>query len=56
MILPSDDECRRVLDELDGDPGLTEWEAEFIDSNVGRMEFTDAQREVVAKLKRKFEV
>lgn len=56
MILPSNYDCRRVLDELDGDPGLSEWEQGFIDSNHGRDEFTDTQREVVVRLKRKFEV
>lgn len=56
MILPSDEECRRVLDELDGDPGLSKWEQGFIDSNNGRREFTDAQKEVVSRLQDKFEV
>lgn len=42
MILPSHAECRRVLDELDGDNALTEWEFDFIRSNATRQEFTVA--------------
>ena len=57
MILPSQKECTRVLKELDGDPALTQWEADFIASNRNRrFAFTDAQREVIAKLIDKYEV
>jgi hypothetical protein len=54
MILPTDDECRRVLDILEDDPELTEWEFDFIASNKGRTEFTAGQKEVVARLKEKY--
>ncbi len=56
MILPKDDECKRVVDELAGDPELTQWEADFLDSNRGRTVFTDKQREVIARLLEKYEV
>lgn len=56
MILPNSEECRRVLSELEGDPALTDWEAEFIESNAERWEFTDAQREVVAGLLEKYDI
>lgn len=56
MILPSHAECRRVVEELDGCLDLTEWENDFVQSNTGRPEFTDAQREVVAKLLAKYDV
>jgi hypothetical protein len=56
MILPTDDECRRVIEALDGEPNLTEWEAEFVESNLDRREFTPAQRASVARLKEKYEV
>lgn len=42
MILPSHDECRRILDELEDDSALTDWEAEFVESNAERQHFTDA--------------
>lgn len=55
MILPTDDICRRVMRELDGEPALTEWEYEFVSSNQTRTTFTDRQREIVAKLMEKYE-
>lgn len=56
MILPSDEECRRILDELEDDPALTDWESEFIESNANRTTFTDPQRQVIAKFKDKYDV
>lgn len=56
MILPSDIECRRTLDELEDEPNLTTWERDFIESNELRTTFTDAQREVVAKFREKYDV
>lgn len=56
MILPDNDECQRVIMELDGEPNLTEWEMEFVESNIERLEFTDAQKLVIAKLKKRFAV
>ncbi len=55
MILPKDEECRRVMTELDGCPDCTPWELEFIRSNVNREVFTAAQKEVVAKLLDKYD-
>ena len=55
MILPTDAECRRVLDILEADPELTEWEYDFIASNTDRTEFTDPQRQVVMRLKEKYD-
>ncbi len=56
MTLPKQDECARVIRELDGDPALTQWEADFIASNRTRTVFTDPQRESVAKLLDKYDV
>ncbi len=56
MVLPSNEECRRVVKELDGDPALTQWEADFIASNRARDIFSDRQREAVARLLDKYEV
>lgn len=56
MILPDDDECQRVMKSLDGEPNLTEWEMEFVESNLSRLEFSDAQKLVIAKLKKRFDV
>lgn len=56
MILPKDDRCIEVLKELDGDPSLTAWELNFIKSNRDRTKFTDAQKEVIAKLDDKYEI
>lgn len=55
MILPKDEECVRVLKELESDPALTQWESDFIDSNRWRDRFTDAQREVIARLLEKYD-
>ncbi len=56
MILPDQAKCRRVIQELDGDPALTQWEADFIASNRTRTVFTDAQRQVIASLNDKYEI
>lgn len=56
MILPTDDECRRVVDMLLEEPNLTEWERDFMDSNERRATFTQGQREAVARLKEKYDV
>lgn len=56
MILPTDSECQRVITELDGDPGLTQWQSDFIDSNRDRKFFTDRQKEVIAELMEQFEL
>lgn len=56
MILPSDEECRRVLDELADEPNLTEWEATFIESNTGRQRFSDRQKETIHELIEKYDV
>jgi hypothetical protein len=55
MILPTDDECRRVLDLLEDEPTLTDWEFDFVASNTWRKEFTGPQRETVARLKEKYD-
>lgn len=56
MTLPSHERCRQIIKELAGDPGLSQWESDFVDSNQGRMEFTDRQREIIAGLEEKYEV
>jgi len=56
MTLPSTETCIRVLKELEDDPALTQWEADFIDSNRYRTSFSDAQREVIARFMEKYEV
>ncbi len=56
MILPTNEDCQRVVKELEGDPGLTQWQSDFIDSNRGRRHFTDRQKEIIAELMEKFEL
>lgn len=56
LHFPKSDQCRRILDELEGDPALTEWEYNFIESNKCRTEFTDAQREAIGRMMEKYEV
>ena len=56
MILPSQEKCVRIVAELDGDPELTQWEADFLASNRKRETFTDAQREVLARMMEKYDV
>jgi hypothetical protein len=54
MLLPDDDECTEMMHDLLYDPGLSDWEAEFVESNQERTRFSDLQKEVCAKLKKKF--
>ncbi len=56
MILPKDEECQRVMKELDGCPDCSTWELNFIRSNINRTVFTPAQKEVVEKLLDKYDV
>ncbi len=56
MTLPSHERCAQVVKELDGDPELSQWEADFIASNRARTVFTDKQRETIGRLLDKFEV
>jgi hypothetical protein len=56
MILPSNEECQRVVKELEDEPSLTQWQSDFIDSNRGRAFFTDRQKEIIAELIEKYEV
>jgi hypothetical protein len=56
MILPNDEDCQRIVAELEDDPGLTQWQSDFIDSNRNRKHFTDLQKEVLAELREQFEL
>lgn len=56
MTLPSNERCVQVLKDLEGDPALTQWESDFIDSNRGRSDFTDRQKEIIASFIDKYEV
>lgn len=56
MILPKDEVCAKIIMELDGEPMLTAWEADFLRSNRGKFIFTDKQKEVFARLLEKYEV
>lgn len=53
---PSNNECRDAIDALEGEPNLTEWEYDFVQSNLDRTEFSLAQKEVIARLMDKYDV
>ncbi len=55
MTLPNNETCVRVIRDLDGDPSLSQWEDNFVRSNLNRTDFSTAQKEVVAKLMDKYE-
>jgi len=52
-----DDVCREFLHDLDNADhiNLTDFETEFIESNYTRTEFTDKQKEVIERMKKKYE-
>jgi hypothetical protein len=56
MILPNDERCAEVMRELDGVPELTQWETQFVRSNLARTTFTTAQKEAVVRLEEKYDV
>lgn len=56
MIIPNHDQCRQVMRDLADEPNLSEWEYEFVSSNVNRTEFSDRQKEVVARLMEKYDL
>lgn len=57
MRLPSHQECQAAIKDmatfLDQ---LTEWEREFVTSNLERINFTPLQREQIARLSRKYDL
>jgi hypothetical protein len=55
VTLPPNETCVRVLKELKDDPALTQWESDFIDSNLHRTEFSSAQKEVIANFQIKYD-
>jgi hypothetical protein len=55
VILPTDEECVDVIQALADEPNLSDWEYEFVESNVDRLYFTTAQKEVIQKLREKYE-
>lgn len=47
----SDADCVMAIKELDNPKhDLTDWEAEFVESNLRRNTFSERQKEVIAKL------
>ncbi len=50
-------DCVKIISILD-DPSyeLTEWEVGFVGSNLSRNQFSDKQKEIIAKLKEKYNV
>lgn len=55
MIIPNNYRCKEVIEVLADEPSLTDWESNFVHSNLKREEFTDAQREVIANLMDKYD-
>lgn len=55
MVLPKDDQCKRVIDMLKDEPTLNAFEYNFIQSNLERTEFTSKQRAVIAEMMQKYE-
>lgn len=56
MILPNNERCAQVVELLKDDPALSEWERQFIGSNLARVQFSDPQKQVIARLLEKYEV
>lgn len=56
MIIPSNDQCRQAMKALEDEPNLSEWEYEFVTSNLRRSEFSDRQKEVIARLMEKYDI
>jgi hypothetical protein len=56
MIIPSNDVCVAVIDQMLTEGfDLTEWEESFCESNCARKEFTDRQKEIIAKFMDKYD-
>lgn len=53
--LPNDDVCRRTVQQLLEEPKLTPWEKDFIEDNEYNTLFTTKQRDVVRRLREKYE-
>lgn len=56
MSAPDDsEELRKFLKQLDdADVNVSDWEAQFIESNLSREHFSPKQREIVMKLMEKY--
>lgn len=44
------------MKDLENEPNLTEWEHGFVHSNLERTEFTDKQKESIARPMEKYEI
>ena len=55
-LIPSHDQCRRAIHDLVDEPELSSWEYDFVSSNLNRTEFTDKQKEAVARLMEKYDL
>ncbi len=56
MILPTDKQCRDVLDEMENMDLDNGFEVDFVESNSRRLKFTDAQKEVIWNFGRKYQL
>ena len=56
QTLPSNEDCRAFLNALDeAATDISDWEAQFIESNTDREFFTDPQKQSIAKMMTKYE-
>lgn len=56
MIIPNDGLCEKIIDEMYAiKDQLTDWELKFVQSNRGRLYFTDPQKATIAKFCNKYE-
>lgn len=54
-LTPSDRDCQDFLRCLDDAPfECTDWEAEFLETNLGRTTFTPAQRQSIERMMNKY--
>lgn len=56
MTIPDDNKCRKAMLAWANEPSLTEWEAEFVESNQDRLEFTPAQRSIIGRMLEKYDL
>ena len=56
MEIPDDTKCRKAMKAWANEPALTEWEAEFVESNQDRHEFTAAQRSAIGRMLEKYDL
>lgn len=56
MRIPNDEQCQGIIKELTGEPSLTQYERNWLESNQLRTQFTGPQKEWLRELVKRYDL